>query len=336
MLQAYRYFVTTPALPTGLKKQNKSDRMRFGPGGTAKKPCELIKPPARGQVNKPILNATILLSVTILGVLHFKLKPGLNEKAINEYAQNMSNSIEWQEQIAPDFELRTINGEQFRLADNIGKKIIVLNFFATWCEPCREEMPELNRYANEHKGDGFLLVGIDAEEKQDRVEAFLKDLKVDFPVGIDEGNLQKRYAVGAFPTSVLIGVDGKVQFYETGALVNAEVAFDRLLAQNRGLIASGKAISLEDYRLQAQKRQALPTRQIQANNTPEEEYKFDERGKRIVARMDCPCGCVKKVQACTCNTSTKIKKALTTEDFKGQPDDQIEKSLNKRFCGEGM
>lgn len=287
-------------------------------------------------MSKPLLNASILLTGIILGVLHYKLKPGLNEKAVNEYAQDMSNSIEWQGQIAPDFELKTVNGEQFRLADNIGKKVIVLNFFATWCGPCREEMPELNRYASEHKGDGFLLVGIDAEEKQDRVEEFLKELKVDFPVVIDEGDLQKRYAVSSFPTSVLIGVDGKVQFYETGALVNAEVAFDNLLAQNRGLMTSGKVISAEDYRLQAQKQQALPAHRIEAKSAPEEEYKFDERGTRIVARMDCPCGCEKKVKICACNTSTKIKKALTTEDFKDQPDDQIVKSLNKRFCSEGM
>jgi len=293
-------------------------------------------PLTRGQVNKAILNVSILLAGILLGALHYKLKPPLNEKEVGEYAQNMSSSIDWKGQIAPDFQFKTTNGEQFKLSDNIGKKIIVLNFFATWCGPCREEMPELNRYFNEHKTDFFLLVGIDAEEKQDRVEDFLKDLKLDFPAGIDEGGIQKQYGVTVFPTTVLIGVDGKVQFYETGELVNAEVAFDNLLAQNRGLIAAGKTISAEDYRQQAQKQQALPSRQMQAQSAPEEEYKFDERGKRIVAKMDCPCGCVKKVQTCTCNTSTKIKKALTSEDFKDQPDDAIVKSLNKRFCSEGM
>src|SRR5712664_1559340 len=68
--------------------------------------------------------------------------------------------------------------------------------------------------------------GIDTEEKQDRVDAFLHDLKIDFPAGVDAGPIQKQYGVSAFPTTVLIGVDGKVQFYETGALANAEVAFD--------------------------------------------------------------------------------------------------------------
>ena len=287
-------------------------------------------------MNKLFLNASIVLMGVVLGVLHYKLKPPLDEKAINEYAQSMTNSIEWQGQIAPDFEFKTMDGDRFRLSDNIGKKIIVLNFFATWCGPCREEMPELNRYFNEHKGDSFLLVGIDAEEKQDRVEQFLKELKVDFPTGIDEGGIQKQYGVSAFPTTVLIGVDGKVQFYEAGALVNAEVAFDNLLGQNRELRASGKVISPEDYRLQAQKQQALPSRHVEAKSSEEEEYKFDARGKRIVARMDCPCGCEKKVQTCTCNTSTKIKKALTSENFKDQPDDEIVKSLNKRFCSGGM
>ena len=289
-----------------------------------------------GQVNKALVTTTILVSGIALGLLHNRLKPGLNEKAVDEYAQTMSSSIEWQGHIAPDFELKMINGEQFRLSDNIGKKVIVLNFFATWCGPCREEMPELNRYANEHKADGFLLVGIDAEEKQERVEEFLKDLKLDFPAGIDEGDLQKRYGVTAYPTTVLIGVDGKVQFYEAGALVNAEVAFDNLLAQNRGLIAAGKVILPGDYRQQAQKQQALPSRATEVKSQQEDEYKFDERGKRIVARMDCPCGCVKKVQVCTCNTSTKIKRAITSEDFKQQSDEDIVKSLNKRFCSEGM
>jgi len=286
-------------------------------------------------VNKSLLNASILLMGVVLGVLHLKLKPPPDEKAIGTYAQSMTNSIEWQGQIAPDFEFKTMKGERFQLSDNIGKNIIVVNFFATWCGPCREEMPELNRYFNEHKVDSFLLIGIDAEEKQDRVEQFLKDVPVDFPLGIDEGDIQKKYGVSAFPTTVLIGMDGKVQFYETGELVNAEVAFDNLLRQNRELRASDKAISPEDYRLQAQKHQALPMRQAQAKK-PEEESKFDPRGKRIVARMDCPCGCDKKVQTCTCNTSTKIKKALTSEDFKDQPDDEIVKSLNKRFCSEGM
>jgi thiol-disulfide isomerase/thioredoxin len=287
-------------------------------------------------VTKPLLYVAITLAGIGLGIFHYKLKPAPSDKDLREYAQTMSGGAEWRNQIAPDFELKTTSGEDFKLSENVGKKIIVLNFFATWCGPCREEMPELNRYFNDHKSESFLLVGIDSEEKQDRVDGFLKDLKIDFPAGIDDGPIQKQYGVTAFPTTVLIGVDGKVQFYESGALANADVAFSNLLAKNRQLMDAGQVISPQDYRLLAQKQTALPVAKGQEKSTSDEEAKLDSRGTRIVARMDCPCGCEKKVQICTCNTSKKIKTALASEDYKDQPDDEIVKSLNKRFCSGAM
>src|SRR5438105_4758344 len=134
----------------------------------------------------------------------------------------MSARVEWQGQIAPDFDLTTTRGGHFRLSENVGHKIIVLNFFATWCAPCRAEMPELNRYFNLHKSESFLLIGIDAEEKQDRVDAFLDELKVDFCAGVDGGPIRTMYAVDSFLTTVPIGMASEVQFYETGAIANAE------------------------------------------------------------------------------------------------------------------
>jgi peroxiredoxin len=287
-------------------------------------------------MNKPLLNISIVIAGMLLSILHYELKPSPSSKEIEQYTQGMGNSTEWRGQIAPDFELQTTRGESFKLSGNVGKKIIVLNFFATWCGPCRAEMPELNRYFNKHKAESFLLVGIDEEESQERVDEFLDELKIDFPVGIDSGPIAKQYGVSAFPTTVLIGVDGKVQFYETGALVNAEVAFDNSLTQNRQLIQKGTVISVEDYRLQAQKQPALPVQQVEVKSSTEDEYKLDPRGKRIVARMDCPCGCEKKVQTCTCITSKNIKNALAKEDYKDKPDDEIVRSLNKRFCSGAM
>jgi thiol-disulfide isomerase/thioredoxin len=290
---------------------------------------------SRGSVNRLPLNLSIALTAILVGTLHYKLKPRPDSKEIGMYARSMAGTTEWKEQIAPDFEVKTRNGESFKLSENVGKKIIVLNFFATWCAPCRSEMPELNRYYKEHKGESFLLLGIDAEEKPDRVDEFVSDLKLDFPIGIDSEPIQKQYRVDVFPTTVVIGVDGKVQFYETGALVNAEVAFDNLLKENGQQLKAGHVISKEEYRSRAEKQAALPVRkegQSDTESSNADEYKFDERGKRIAARMDCPCGCQKKVQICTCNTSKNIKKALSAESFGDQPDDQIMRGLNKRFC----
>jgi hypothetical protein len=160
-------------------------------------------------------------------------------------------------------------------------------------------------------------------------------MKLDFGAGIDQGEIQKQYGVSSFPTTVVIGVDGRVQFYETGSLANADVVFNPLLEKNRTLLQQGKAITTDDYKTQAAKQQALPTRKF-GEEAKEETYKLDERGKRITAKMDCPCGCDKKVNGCTCNTSNNIKKALAGEDFKDQPDADIMKQLNKRFCSGEM
>jgi thiol-disulfide isomerase/thioredoxin len=287
-------------------------------------------------VNKSVLNVSILLTGVFLTALHYELKPAPSDKEIRDQSWSMSGGVDWRNRTAPDFEITTTRGEHFRLSDNVGKKIIVLNFFATWCGPCRAEMPELNRYFNEHKSQSLVFLGIDAEEKGDRVDAFLGELKVDFPAGVDEGPIQKKYGVEVFPTTIVIGVDGKVQLYETGALVNAEVAFDNLLRQNQQLLQAGQSISPDAYRVAAQNQLSLPLRHPEKNSEPKEEYKLDERGARIAARMDCPCGCDDKVQKCSCNTSTKIKKALASEDFKDKPDDEIVKALNKRFCSGAM
>ena len=287
-------------------------------------------------MTKPVLNVAILLTGVLLTGLHYKLKPAPTEKEIRQQSWGMSGGVDWRDHTAPDFEITTTRGERFRLSENVGKKVVVLNFFATWCGPCRAEMPELNRYFDEHKAQPFVLLGIDDEEKGDRVDAFLNDLKVDFPAGVDEGPIQKKYGVESFPTTVVIGVDGKVQLYETGALANADVAFDNLLRQNQRLLQAGQTISPEAYRQAAQNQPNLPLRQPEPDPEPKEELRLDERGKRIVAHMTCPCGCDDKVQACSCNTSKKIKTALASEDFKDKSDDEIVKALNKRFCSGAM
>jgi len=290
-------------------------------------------------VNNYALKVSILLTGVLLTALHYKLKPEPTDKEIHQHSIGMSGGVDWRNQTAPEFEITTTQGERFRLSDNIGKKVIVLNFFATWCGPCRAEMPELNRYYDDHKTESFFLLGIDAEEKGDAVDAFLTELKVNFPAGVDGGAIQKKYGVEAFPTTVVIGVDGKVQLYETGALDNAEVAFDNLLHKNQQLIQARQTISPEAYRLVAQNQQALPLRhpeQVTETTETKEQFQLDERGKRIAKRMVCPCGCDDKVDACSCNTSKKIKKALAEEKFPDKSDDEIVRGLNKRFCSGAM
>src|SRR5439155_26382295 len=191
--------------------------------------------------------------------------------------------------------------------------------------PCREEMPEMERYLQAHKNEPFLLLAIDAEEKKEQVNGFFQELKLAFPVGIDEGPIRKAYGVTAFPTTILIGVDGKVQFYEAGALANADVAFDSFLRMNREMLKSGHAISKDSYLAQL----GQAARETAATGHDDV---FDGRAKRIAARMDCPCGCDKRVGACQCHTARGVRKALDSGGCGNAPDAEIIKRLNKTFC----
>jgi peroxiredoxin len=273
-----------------------------------------------------------VLTGAALGVFHYYAKPHVSQADVKEIAHNMSSSTEWRGRIAPDFELKTNHNETFRVSDHVGKGVIVLNFFATWCEPCREEVPELDRYFKEHNSEPFMLVGIDSEETPDKVSDFIKALKVSFPVGIDTGPIEKQYGVTAYPTTVVIGVDGRVQFYEAGALANADVAFDNLLHKNKDLLNAGRAISSGEYKTLAGQQPTLPT--LRADDS-DDGLRLSARAQRIAAKMGCPCGCDSKVKDCQCDTSKKIEKALATEDFGSKSDDEIIRSLNKRFCMAG-
>lgn len=117
--------------------------------------------------------------------------------------------------MAPDFTLQTLEGKEFSLADLKGKKVMI-NFWATWCPPCKAETPHLVNYYNEHgKDENFEILSINAmstESKSEKVEEFIKEYKMTFPVLIDpRGELLNQYEVLNFPTSFFINTKGVIQ-----------------------------------------------------------------------------------------------------------------------------
>lgn len=283
-------------------------------------------------------NKTTLWLITILGVLllafHSTVKKKPEAKQTAELTDFMKRPANWQGKFAPDFEAKFLDGQEFRLSEQIGKKAIVLNFFATWCDPCNEEMPELVRYADRHGGaEPFLMIGIDADEKKDTVQKFTDRHKVSYPVIIDQDNkLQKLYGVRSYPTTVFIGTDGIIHIYQIGPVMNADVAFDSFYRQAQALLNSGKAIDPTAYK-------KLVAAQ-EANREPEKDEKAEkdkgpqlsERAKGIAAKMNCPCGCDHKVSDCGCKTGKDIKNALAKADLTGKTDSDVIKQLNKEFC----
>jgi thiol-disulfide isomerase/thioredoxin len=116
-------------------------------------------------------------------------------------------------EIAPDFELPMINGESVKLSDLKGQKVLV-NFWATWCPPCKKEMPELQRFYEEY-GDQIQIIAINAtasERNEQAVEDFLKENGYTFPVAVDKENkVTDLYLAMTIPTSYFIGSDGVIQ-----------------------------------------------------------------------------------------------------------------------------
>ena len=127
-----------------------------------------------------------------------------------------------QEEKAPQFELKDIKGRTVRLSDYEGK-VVLINFWATWCPPCRAEMPDLVKLQREH-GKDLQIIGITyPPEKKPRVLKFAKSLKVNYPIVLGTRELKSRYSSEeTLPLTVVIDRDGKVKDIISGILLREE------------------------------------------------------------------------------------------------------------------
>lgn len=121
-------------------------------------------------------------------------------------------------EIAPDFKLKTLEGKTVRLSDYRGKRVIV-NFWATWCPPCRAEIPDLQKLYN-NKDVVILAVNLtETEDSKKRVNKFVKEYEMTFPVLMDvKSKVSTTYQVRAYPTSYMIDSNGRIQFKAMGAM----------------------------------------------------------------------------------------------------------------------
>ena len=117
---------------------------------------------------------------------------------------------------APDFTLQTRTGESVSLADLSGQ-VVMVNFWATWCGPCREEMPHLEALYQRYSDLGFTLLGVNVEENASGVDQFLDETPVTFPVLLDPTNeVSELYDVIAMPSTVLVDRSGNLRFIHHG------------------------------------------------------------------------------------------------------------------------
>ena len=127
-----------------------------------------------------------------------------------------------QETIAPQFVLRDLDGRTVRLSDYQGK-VVLINFWATWCPPCRAEMPDLVRLQREH-GKDLQIIGITyPPEKKTRVRTFARSVKVNYPIILGTRQIKARFSSDeTLPLTVVINRDGKVSDIISGILLREE------------------------------------------------------------------------------------------------------------------
>ena len=136
-------------------------------------------------------------------------------------------------QPAPDFALKSSTGENLRLSEYRGD-VVMINFWATWCGPCRQEMPLLDELYTRYQRVGFNLLGVNIDDDSNRAMSMIRELGVNFPVLFDaRKEVSKMYDVDAMPVTVLIDREGNVRYVHQGYKPGYE---EKYLDQVRALL----------------------------------------------------------------------------------------------------
>ena len=128
---------------------------------------------------------------------------------------------------APDFTLRTIGGSNLRLQEQRGQ-VVMVNFWATWCGPCKIEMPHLVRLYDKYRASGFQLLGVNIDDDPRNASASAAKLGITFPVLLDgDKRVAKLYELSTMPTTLLIDRDGRLRHVHRGYRDGYEQTYDQ-------------------------------------------------------------------------------------------------------------
>jgi peroxiredoxin len=124
---------------------------------------------------------------------------------------------------APGFSLPDLEGNQTSLSDHQGD-VVLINFWATWCPPCRVEMPDMEAVYREHQDEGFEILGIDQREPQELVEEFVSERGFSWVFLLDEDfDVSREYSATSIPRSILVDRDGTVAHIWSGTLTRSQL-----------------------------------------------------------------------------------------------------------------
>ena len=133
---------------------------------------------------------------------------------------------------APDFTLDLLDGGKLQLSQHRGKEIVILDFWATWCGPCRQAMPIIEKVADRYRDKGVVLYAVNLQEEPETIRKALEDDQLNPTVALDtEGKVAAMFRANAIPQTVIVGKDGTVQAVHVGLLPDLETQLQRELDQ---------------------------------------------------------------------------------------------------------
>lgn len=125
----------------------------------------------------------------------------------------LSTSIFSQSKKYLDFVLPNLDSKNVKLSDFVGEKVVLLNFWTTWCPYCVREIPELKKYYSEYKDKGLEIVAVNIQESYKQVKNFVSKKGIEYVILLDkDGVVANQYGVRGIPTNILINKDGEIIF----------------------------------------------------------------------------------------------------------------------------
>jgi peroxiredoxin len=132
---------------------------------------------------------------------------------------------------APDFTLRSMDGSNLRLQEQRGQ-VVMINFWATWCGPCRQEMPHLSRLYDKYRSAGFVLLGVNVDDNARKATDAANKLGLKFPILLDsDKTVSRMYDLDTMPTTLLLDRNGRVRFVHNGYIAGYENLYEKQIRE---------------------------------------------------------------------------------------------------------
>jgi DsbE subfamily thiol:disulfide oxidoreductase len=188
-----------------------------------------------GRTVRNLLIAGLVLGVVALAVVEFRTRgtAGVQSIGVADYRAH----AETRSEAAPGFSLPSLDGDGSVSLASFRGKIVVLNFFASWCAPCRLEAPGLRKVSEDYADRGVQLLGVDFRDNDAAGQAFMHEFGLDYPAASDaSGSLADDFALYGMPTTFVIDADGVIRYRFVGYVQEESLrgALDALLDGSAG------------------------------------------------------------------------------------------------------